>query len=99
MNKFAFFAVFLAVLPAFATIAQQRNTFNWTCSGATNTTTGKLTCPLPAFSTTGATDLIVVWITWQSATTLTASVSDNFAPPSQYTSAVGQPSSPLRACP
>lgn len=89
MNKFAFFAVFLAVLPAFATIAQQRNTFNWTCSGATNTTTGKLTCPLPAFSTTGATDLIVVWITWQSATTLTASVSDNFAPPSQYTSAVG----------
>jgi hypothetical protein len=88
VKKLALVAVLLLALPALATIAQQRNASNWTCSGTTNTTTGQISCSAN-FATTGANDLILVWATWQSSATLTATVTDSLSPAYAYVSAVG----------
>ena len=57
MSKLSLCLILFLTLPASATIAQQRNAYNWSCSGTTNMTTGQITCTAN-FSTTGATDLI-----------------------------------------
>src|ERR1700722_6110521 len=84
-------AMLLLVSPAFATIMQQRSNSKWTCSGTV--TGGTLTCS-QNFSTTGASDLIAVWTTWQSSATVTATVADGFG---TYTSAVGPTQQPTQA--
>ncbi len=74
----------LLASPLFATITIQQSTALW---NQTSTTT----CA-PTFGTnTGAGNLIVVWTSWQSTSTFTASVQDTYPPPTgdTFVSAVG----------
>jgi hypothetical protein len=85
MSRLAFCVALFLTLPAFATIAQQRSAYNWSCSGTTNSM-GQISCQA-VFTATGATDLIAVWTTWQSSVALAASVTDSSH--LQYAIAVG----------
>jgi hypothetical protein len=75
--------VLLLASPVFAQIAKQQSAAKW---NQTNTTM----CQVPFGMNTGSNNLIVVWTSWQSTSTFTASVADNAAPTNNtYYSAVG----------
>jgi hypothetical protein len=74
--------VLLLASPVFATITKQQSDALWN-------QTSTATCAQPFGSSTGAGNLIVVWTSWQSTSTFTASVQDSFPTKDIFVSAVG----------
>jgi len=74
--------VLLLASPVLATITKQQSAALW---NQTSTTT----CAQPFGNNTGAHNLIVVWTSWQSTSTFTASVNDSFPTQDIFASAVG----------
>jgi hypothetical protein len=72
----------LLASPVFATITKQQSAALWN-------QTSTMTCAQPFGSSTGAGNLIVVWTSWQSTSTFTASVKDSFPTKDIFVSAVG----------
>jgi len=75
MKRCALCLVLLLASPLFATtIAFQQNNQKWNCSGTTGTG-GTITCQV-GLTPKNPGDLFVIWTTWQSAGSFTASVAD-----------------------